>query len=59
MSEAERVTDGGEVRFVTRIIEESAALGARVTWFTSLLGRKSSVRVLLRVLAEQGALAWR
>ena len=39
---------------IAQLIEESVALGSRATWYTSLLGRKADVRVLLRVLREHG-----
>ena len=51
---AESVVDGGEVAFVGRMVTDSLALGARVHWYTSLLGRKASVKPLLRALAATG-----
>ena len=46
----ECVTQGGEVKFVKKIIEESLNLRNRVTWFTSMVGRKCHVTLLLKVL---------
>lgn len=55
----ELVTPGGEVQFVTRMIQDSVDLNKQATeplktWFTSMLGRKSSVEELVRVLKENG-----
>eukprot|EP01127_Copromyxa_protea_P015414 TRINITY_DN442_c1_g1_i1.p1 TRINITY_DN442_c1_g1~~TRINITY_DN442_c1_g1_i1.p1 ORF type:complete len:464 (+),score=88.72 TRINITY_DN442_c1_g1_i1:31-1422(+) len=50
----ELVTEGGEVAFVTKMIEESLILRHQVTWYTSLLGRKVSVKKLLKTLHEKG-----
>ena len=46
----ECVTEGGELKFVKKIIEESLNLRNRVTWFTSMVGRKCHVTLLLKVL---------
>ncbi|TPX33336.1 hypothetical protein SmJEL517_g03752 [Synchytrium microbalum] len=48
-SDAEMITAGGEVGFVTRMLDESAKnqdMKTRVTWYTSLLGRKEDVNVI-------------
>lgn len=44
------VTPGGEVAFVTRMIEESMQLRTQVQWYTSMLGKFSSVTVLVETL---------
>ncbi|KAH8678581.1 hypothetical protein BGZ60DRAFT_401371 [Tricladium varicosporioides] len=51
-SESEMVTVGGEVVFVSRMITESLALKDRVRWYTSMLGKFSSVSVLIEQLRE-------
>lgn len=47
------VTPGGEIAFVSRLIEESHALKSHCQWFTSMLGKFSSVEVILSKLREK------
>ncbi|EGZ25468.1 hypothetical protein PHYSODRAFT_486208 [Phytophthora sojae] len=49
----EMVFPGGEVAFIGNMIEESVALQTRVLWFTSMIGRKSSLRKLLALLRDK------
>lgn len=42
--------EGGEVGFVQRIVRDSLRLRDAVTWYSSLLGRKTSLAPLLREL---------
>lgn len=51
-SENEMVTAGGEVAFVSRIIDESLVLKDRVQWYTSMLGKFSSVGVIVQKLKD-------
>ncbi|KAL4940127.1 hypothetical protein BDV06DRAFT_224369 [Aspergillus oleicola] len=53
-AEVEMVTSGGEISFVTRMIFESVELKDRVLWYTSMLGKLSSVSVLVEKLIELG-----
>lgn len=46
------VTTGGEIAFITRMIEESLHLRERVIWYTTMLGKLSSVSVLIETLLE-------
>ncbi|KAH7382777.1 DUF890 domain protein [Cadophora sp. MPI-SDFR-AT-0126] len=50
----EMVTPGGEVSFITRMIDESLILKDRVQWYTSMLGKFSSIEPLVRKLRQQG-----
>ncbi|KAK5634051.1 hypothetical protein RRF57_009765 [Xylaria bambusicola] len=50
----EMVCDGGEVRFVERLLNESLTLRDRVQWYTAMLGKRSSIEVLIDVLKKNG-----
>lgn len=47
---AEMVCDGGEQAFVTRIIQDSAVLKQRFKWYTSMLGKKANLKLLISKL---------
>lgn len=51
-SESEMVTLGGEVAFVSRMIDESLVLKDRVQWYTSMLGKFSSVSAVMQKLKD-------
>jgi len=51
-SETEMVTPGGETSFVSRMIDESLRLQDRVQWYTSMLGKYSSVSAVVKKLKE-------
>ncbi|KAI1497850.1 hypothetical protein F5X99DRAFT_395375 [Biscogniauxia marginata] len=48
----EMVCEGGEVGFVKRIIDESMTLRGRVQWYTSMLGKQSSLDTLVDILKD-------
>jgi 23S rRNA (adenine1618-N6)-methyltransferase len=48
----EMVVQGGEVGFVLRVIEESLVLRESVGWYTSMLGKQSSLETLVAKLVE-------
>lgn len=50
----EMVCEGGEVAFVTRILEESLRFRERVQWYTSMFGMVSSLEVMVEKLRERG-----
>ncbi|KAL1897128.1 hypothetical protein Sste5346_004333 [Sporothrix stenoceras] len=45
---------GGEIAFVGRILEESATVKNRVRWYTAMLGKLSSLNVLVGHLRTRG-----
>ncbi|KAJ5317406.1 hypothetical protein N7508_001914 [Penicillium antarcticum] len=51
-AEVEMVTRGGELAFVKRMIDESLVLRDRIQWHTSMLGKLSSVSVLVEMLMQ-------
>ncbi|EOA27420.1 hypothetical protein CARUB_v10023555mg [Capsella rubella] len=50
----EMVCNGGEQAFVSRIIEDSAVLRQRFRWYTSMLGKKATLKLLISKLWEVG-----
>ncbi|PGG98103.1 hypothetical protein AJ79_08984 [Helicocarpus griseus UAMH5409] len=57
-AEVEMITVGGEVEFVARMIRESIQLRDRVKWYTTMLGKFSSVATLINLLHEEGNRNW-
>lgn len=57
-SEIEMVTPGGEVSFVSRHIRESLILGKRCQWYTTMLGKLSSVATVVEELKARGIGNW-
>ena len=51
-------TPGGEVGFITRLIEESLSLRDRVRWYSSMLGKLSSVSTLVQKLKDYNVLTF-
>lgn len=51
-SETEMVCEGGEVSFVSRMIDESLQLRNQVQWYTSMLGKFSSLSKVIEQLKE-------
>ncbi|KAI0131807.1 hypothetical protein BJ170DRAFT_611427 [Xylariales sp. AK1849] len=50
----EMICDGGEVGFFQRIFHESLLLKGRVQWYTTMLGKRSSLEVIIKLLHEHG-----
>ncbi|EOD49840.1 putative duf890 domain protein [Neofusicoccum parvum UCRNP2] len=57
-AEVEMVTEGGDLGFVLRMVEESLDLGKKVAWYTSMLGKLSSTIKLVERLKEVGCKNW-
>jgi 23S rRNA (adenine1618-N6)-methyltransferase len=51
--------EGGELRFITRLIEESAAYGQQVRWFTTLVSKASNLPALQAGLSRVAAVETR
>ncbi|MEN8840257.1 MAG: 23S rRNA (adenine(1618)-N(6))-methyltransferase RlmF [Octadecabacter sp.] len=49
---AELWCPGGEVRFITRMIEESVAFAGQCLWFTSLVSKNETLKPLYKVLEK-------
>lgn len=53
---AELWCEGGEARFVTQLISESAQAGQQVLWFSTLVSKASNLPVIQAALKKAGAL---
>lgn len=56
---AEMVCPGGELAFVRRMVEDSLVLRGRVHWYTSMVGKKSTLKALRSQLHGLGVSALR
>jgi len=54
MITSEGVYPGGEVGFVIHMIEDSLYLRQRISWYTSMVGKKSSLNSLVKKLRDLG-----
>lgn len=57
-ADVEMVTPGGEVAFVSRMIDESKSLRERCQWYTSMLGKYSSVETIVQNFRGVGVTNW-
>ncbi|KAF3048379.1 hypothetical protein E8E12_011745 [Didymella heteroderae] len=57
-SNNEMVCPGGDLAFVTRIVEESLALRGKVTWYSSMLGKFSSAKAIVELLKSYSITNW-
>ncbi|WP_122609795.1 RlmF-related methyltransferase, partial [Pseudomonas viridiflava] len=44
--------EGGEIRFVTQLINESVALGKQVLWFSTLVSKASNLAAIQATLSK-------
>ncbi|WVO19840.1 uncharacterized protein IAS62_001130 [Cryptococcus decagattii] len=51
-SDNELITRGGELAFITSMIRESIDIGQRCTWYTTLVGKYSSLQPLIETLRD-------
>lgn len=51
-TQTETVTGGGEVEFVKEMIKDSLILKEQISWYTSMLGKKSSLSLILAYLQD-------
>ncbi|KAF9153305.1 Methyltransferase-like protein 16 [Linnemannia schmuckeri] len=49
----EMITAGGETQFVKQMVDESIVHGQRIRWYTSMLGKRSSVDTVIAYLKEK------
>ncbi|KAF9092485.1 hypothetical protein BGX29_010434 [Mortierella sp. GBA35] len=49
----EMMTAGGETQFVKQMVDESILHGQRIRWYTSMLGKRSSVDKIIAYLKEK------
>ncbi|KAH0293948.1 hypothetical protein M436DRAFT_71468 [Aureobasidium namibiae CBS 147.97] len=57
-AEVEMICPGGDAGFVLRMVEESRELKDTVKWYTSMLGKLSSVHQVIDRLKEIGVTNW-
>lgn len=53
-AENEMITTGGEVAFISRMIDESLVLKSRVKWYTSMIGKVSTLSIIVGKIREAG-----
>jgi 23S rRNA (adenine1618-N6)-methyltransferase len=57
-AEVEMVTNGGEAAYVSRMVDESKALGEKVQWYTSQLGKAASLPIVIDKLRALECSNW-
>lgn len=53
-TEGELFTEGGEAAFLTQMVAESVVLQTQVRWYSSLLGKKATIKTVKQLWAECG-----
>jgi hypothetical protein len=54
MTKLEAVYDGGEYAFISDMIHDSMLLRSRITWYTSMMGKKTTLRQVEKKLRSIG-----
>ncbi|KAF2664076.1 hypothetical protein BT63DRAFT_460377 [Microthyrium microscopicum] len=57
-AEVEMITEGGDAAYVCRMVVESKELGTKVQWYTSMLGKLSSVSEVVAQLKKLECQNW-
>jgi 23S rRNA (adenine1618-N6)-methyltransferase len=57
-AEVEMITNGGEVAYVSRMVDESYELGNKIQWYTSLLGKLDTLPIIVEKLKGKGCVNW-
>jgi 23S rRNA (adenine1618-N6)-methyltransferase len=57
-SENEMMCPGGDLGFVTAIVNESLVLKDKVQWYTSMLGKMDSAKAVITLLKQHGITNW-
>ncbi|KAF2732916.1 hypothetical protein EJ04DRAFT_496079 [Polyplosphaeria fusca] len=54
----EMLCPGGDLGFVTKMVNESLALKEKVTWFTTMFGKLESAKAIIKLLQQHGIENW-
>ncbi|KAF1942244.1 hypothetical protein EJ02DRAFT_345843 [Clathrospora elynae] len=57
-AENEMVCPGGDLGFVTTIVNESLVLKEKVQWYSSMLGKMDSAKAVINLLKKHGVTNW-
>jgi 23S rRNA (adenine1618-N6)-methyltransferase len=57
-SENEMVCPGGDLGFVTTMVNESLVLREKVQWYSSMLGKLDSAKAIIHLLKKHGITNW-
>lgn len=58
-TEAEMIFPGGELAFILNMIEDSVRLGARIHWYSSMVGKKVTLKAIRKELHSRHVTAIR
>jgi hypothetical protein len=53
-NDVEMKTIGGEIGFITAMIADSLILQESILWYTAMVGKKSSIGILKKILQKEG-----